>query len=485
MLTTRRTLSAVALVLFAILSVAATCRRDPHAWTPAPPSPAQGNKEFDLRADATDYNGSLLSPSWVSQPGKLPGGTAPCKDAPFGATCTSQKPRLDEATFPNALICMFEVASSIKGHANWTVASSVGEVLWLNFAADGDYNFMFFPDGDNGLTENNGTSKGIAEPERRFIELEFDSRETTTHFATEWWTTFDGIVRQHRQGEEIQKALSPKAPDVAARAAVYGLFGLDCEHNCQSEFHPIYAMAIEVNDDAKRNQWAIFVRNWGNEGFCSRFDHHLALDQQKLRLVLPRRGTRPRVDSPLTHFASTDGTIAFPEVAFDALDGNRGQIVLTFSLPAAERRADGDMLLTLEWPESAPEPRRMRFAPPPVRAAAAREKREKPVKEETERYLERLLSERKLDPGTARAVSAKAEAGQRRNQLQTTPSPVVVVDFQRPTIRPVTRVPRVKPSPEKARNDQALIDEICRAWKGEQLPMFNGRDVSALCKGKQ
>jgi hypothetical protein len=360
----------------------------------------------------------------------------------------------------------------------------VGEVLWLNFATDGDYNFMFFPDRDNGLTENNGTSKGIAEPERRYIELEFDSRETTSHFATDWWTTFDSIVRQHRRGEEIQKALNPKAPDVAARAAVYGLFGLDCEHNCQSEFHPVYAMAIEVNDDPKRNQWAIFVRNWGNEGFCSRFDHHLALHEEKLRLVLPRRGTRPRVDSQLTQFASTGGTIVFPEVAFDALGGDRGQIVLTFSLPAAQRRADGDMLLTLEWPDSPPEPRRMRFAPAPIRAAAEREKREEQGAEKSERYLERLLSERQLDPGTARAVSAKTAARQEANEMQTTPNPVVVVDFQRPTIRPVTRVRRVQPSPEKARNDQALIDEICRAWKGQQLPPFNGRDVSALCKGR-
>jgi len=475
----------VGLLVLAALSVGATCRRDPHGWTTAPPSPAQ-NRQFDLHAAGTDYNGSLLSPSWVGLAGGgLPGETEPCKRNPSSAGCTSQSPRLDEAGFPNVLICMFEVASRVKGHINWALASSVGEVLWLNFATDGDYNFMFFPDGDRGLTANNGSSEGVTDPARQFIELEFDSRETVSHFGTTWWTDFDEVVQRHRRGEEVQKALNPKAPIVAARAVVYGLFGLDCEHNCQSEFHPVYALAIEVDDSEKNNQWAIFVRNWGNEGFCSRFDHHLTLPEQKLRLVLPRRGTKPRVNRDLTTFASTRKEIPFPEVAFDTTSGDPGQIVLTFTLPSADQRVDGDMLLTLEWPSSAPASRQMRYTEPARRGAAMpRESAAAQGAESSEEYLERLLTSRQLSPAAARA-SARGAAAPARNVRVDPPNPVPIEDFKRPTSPPPTRAARVKLSAEKQQNDNALIDEICRAWAGERLPTFNNRDVSALCQGRK
>jgi hypothetical protein len=60
-------------------------------------------------------------------------------------------------------------------------------------------------------------------------------------------------------------------------AIVTGLMGLDCEHSCSTELHPVWAMAVRVKSDPADVVWAIFVRNWGNEGFCSQDQHYLDL----------------------------------------------------------------------------------------------------------------------------------------------------------------------------------------------------------------
>src|SRR5262245_17126959 len=113
---TRAIAPGVATCALAALSLAATCHRDPHPWTPAPPSPAQ-QKEFDLHAAATDYNGSLANPSWVPQAtNQLPPLSDECDTRPFSPRCTSQQPTLDEAEFPNVAICAFEPKSKVKGH---------------------------------------------------------------------------------------------------------------------------------------------------------------------------------------------------------------------------------------------------------------------------------------------------------------------------------------------------------------------------------
>ena len=220
--------------------------------------------------------------------------------------------------------------------------------------------------------------------------------------------------------------------------------------------------------------------------FCSRFDHHLELQDRKLRLALPRQGSRPRVDSELTQFASSNGAIAFPEVAFEEVTTDSGQIVLTFELPEASLRADADMLLTLDWPRSTPGELQRRYTPEASRGAAlSRAATEEAVQEETpERYLERVLAERQLEPSgaPARSASASRTALVKPNELQAIPNPVPIVTFEQPTIRPVRATARLSRAADKETDDRALIAEICRA-AGGKLPKFNGRDVSDMCKG--
>ncbi len=484
----KRILPSSAIVLaVAVLSSASTCMKGPRPWTPGRPQTAAQLKEFDLVAGPTDYNGFLVSPKWASQaPGVLPPKMEACKRRPFDDVCTTQKPTLDEARFPNVVICSFEFGSQIRGHANWAVASSVGELLWLNLATDGDYNFMFFPEGDAGLTGNNGLSTGRVEgPARRFIELEFDSRETAAQFATKWWNDFDQIVRKG-DFAAIQKALNPQAPQVAARAVVSGLFGLDCEHDCHSEFHPLYAVGIEVDTAPSHNTWAIFVRNSGNEGFCSSLDHHVQLHEQTFRLTLPRRGTRPRVTSASTQFASSvsagsSPAILFPEVAFDTATNNEGQVVLSFTLPAPDKRANADMVLTLDWPSSPTVPTELRYAPgTPARALTPPQP---PETESPEEYLERALGSKGVAP-SAVVASALGVRAKPRNVVVATPATVPVVDFRRPTIRAAPPRGRLKAAADKHERDKALVERLCTAYKDDPLPAYNGRDVrkDQLCR---
>jgi hypothetical protein len=72
---------------------------------------------------------------------------------------------------------------------------------------------------------------------------------------------------------------------------------LDCEHDCRSEVHPVDGFAVEASDHADDNVWVMFVRNWGNEGFCSQFDHQMHFADNKITLMLPGH---PKARQPST-----------------------------------------------------------------------------------------------------------------------------------------------------------------------------------------
>jgi hypothetical protein len=68
-------------------------------------------------------------------------------------------------------------------------------------------------------------------------------------------------------------------------AVATGLFGLDAEHEGYSELHPIYALSVLVacaetpdTNGYFNDEWAVFVRNWGNEGFCADWQAYHMLD---------------------------------------------------------------------------------------------------------------------------------------------------------------------------------------------------------------
>ena len=80
----------------------------------------------------------------------------------------------------------------------------------------------------------------------------------STHFHTSWWDQFHHAV-DSGNGRVID----------GKHTIVTALWGLDLQHEGQSELHPAFAMAMLVNDDPHDDRWAMFVRTWGDEGWCS------------------------------------------------------------------------------------------------------------------------------------------------------------------------------------------------------------------------
>jgi len=323
------------------------CAPDLPVWTP-PPGSGSRDKPFNVVWKYGDLNGLPLNPDWgtqVPQSAQLPPPSTPpeCVLDPYlKPACTDQDTVIDKAALPSSLICGFILESHIHGHVNWMPAEYVGGLAWWNFAEDWDYNFAIVPYDYAGLTNFNNTVNPSGKPQK-FIEAEFDSRETAERFVTPWWTKF----RETAAGldSDATQAFLAGSKDRMPQAVVVGLFGLDCEHDCRSEIHPVYGLAVEVSDRADDNVWVMFVRNWGNEGFCSQDDHQMNFSDGKITMMLPRisKGTATVTSN---EFAVTDGSgIAFPAIEQVTGEGTK----VTFTLPPPEKHALAELELHLKW----------------------------------------------------------------------------------------------------------------------------------------
>src|SRR5258708_3694850 len=174
-------------------------------------------------------------------------------------------------------------AGSLHGHVDWLPAQYSGTLYWGSIKhwyqfGDGDFNFALAPEHGAGLTKDNfrAVSGG-----RAALGIEFDSAEIGSHWGTVWW-------KQLRKASNDQR----KSMVDDSRAIVLGLLGVDTEHFAHSELHPIYALAIEdPHSTSEDDVWHFFVRNWGNEGFCSQFDHNLP-QNLTMQIFLPRPGAK-------------------------------------------------------------------------------------------------------------------------------------------------------------------------------------------------
>jgi len=236
------------------------------------------------------------------------------------------------------------------GHLNWQVVEYEGALYWdVNdghsspFANDDDYNFWLAPVGLTTLTTNSQT-----------LQLEFKAGETIDHFHTPWWTALKSYV-DAGGGTEIDTDY----------ANVIGVLGLDCQHSCSTEIHPVMAMAI--HDNVRRSPdddvWAIFVRNWGDEGFCASGEI-LAQNLTSLTFHLPWRQNATRVtgrsDNSVFLYGpdSYVGTPAGNQVTGPYVQPDRanGYVAVGFTLPAPISavepgvRINGELHLRWEGP---------------------------------------------------------------------------------------------------------------------------------------
>jgi hypothetical protein len=131
--------------------------------------------------------------------------------------------------------------------------------------------------------------------------IEHRGTETVVNFSHPWWTAH----RDHAERQTVSADSHPEPGQIVngAYAVVTGLFGLDAEHKGYSELHPIYALSVLVScadspdtDGYFNDEWAVFVRNWGNEGFCADWNayHMLDLPDAVYAFWLPLPGVDPK-----------------------------------------------------------------------------------------------------------------------------------------------------------------------------------------------
>jgi len=291
-----------------------------------------------------------------------------------------------------------------SGHHNWMTVTYTGRIFWEAHSppgTDDDYNFrlvppllaggsdalhnvagvtaesyLIFPDtgeirkpyGEDEVDPIDGDghrlpfSEGIPS-----IGVEFDTDETVVHFTTGWWDGFHRAVDEMEKAEDDFKDcfdLLGSCSQAEGRArlatltqkhwAVYnlvsnkdvivtGLLGLDCAHGCFTEIHPVFAMAIRVNDDPADETWEIFVRRAGDEGFCSANEYVLGplTKPYSMTLRLPSRGTAVQVVQE--EWGSTSSSVS---IRYPASDPAKGKLV-TFDIPSYEDMVHGE--LHLRW----------------------------------------------------------------------------------------------------------------------------------------
>jgi hypothetical protein len=359
---------------------------------------------------------------------------------------------------------------SLHGHVNWTAATYEGLLFWKGMTpwykfGDGDYNFGLIPQNRGALTVWNPEALGI----------EFDSHETINHFDTPWWNKFHRAV----DGDDPEGLLGSKY-----YAVVVGLVNLDSEHNAHSELHPVYAMAIHVKDDPTDDIWAIFARNWGNEGFCSQDQHPLlGLPSNKLRLFLPR--------TAVTRATPQSGTVFAPSGITWSLAPVQGGALITFDLgdPHSHPRVNGEIHIKWDVDQTIHAQSVSGLSPKTVSemSVPSRQSIEAEQKSGTQQRLNDLwlrLPEEKKDEIKARLTTEERLDSGRATQLKPRLPKSSILEYQYHLPSPPANAPRVisEYDQEKAARDRKWDEEICKAQESVEGPPLIPPAICALSR---
>jgi hypothetical protein len=282
-----------------------------------------------VSAGSADPVGIWENPLWGSQatvPGSLADPQA-CLDLTGGfrdTGCTTQSVFLDYPSGFNALICAIGASTEVYGHVDWRAANYGGMIYWGGKSTDADYNVRIPTVNRNGLTLYNPTT----------MHGEFDSRETINYFSSQWWVSF-------RSASDTTKQTMINGK----QAIVVGLLGVDCEHDCGSEVHPIWALAIHVKDDPKDDVWALFGRNFGDEGFCSSYQHLIYFPGDRYTFELPWRAGATGVSrAPGTVFYANKSGMS---TSWGFVAGDHVTLTMQLLSPTSYPRLHGE--LHLSW----------------------------------------------------------------------------------------------------------------------------------------
>jgi|GEM_PF-3403114 len=329
-----------------VITIKRRCADAPEALC-ASPAP------MDLVSSQSDPNNLLLNPKWGWQveTGVSPFVTELCGlSYKSGAMpednlnlCTRQSVYKDT----NLGLCMKEGTSGrIAGHVNWTTATYTGVLTFYDHskrdrAGDNDYNFTLMAEGNASHSQ---------QPNTTGLRLEYNSSEVSDRTQSRWWQEFRSAV--NRQDNEIRRGAAvhdyPNIMMGKRPAIVMGLVGIDCEHFCHVELHPVYAMAIHLRESLDDDVWVIFARNWGDEGYCSGSgDHPLNLTTLNFDLPAPAGGSAAGIKvldgAGLSEMRFSHGAMTYGVSA----NGQKARVALTLRRPSDHSLVDGE--LHLRW----------------------------------------------------------------------------------------------------------------------------------------
>lgn len=270
------------------------------------------------------------------------------------------------------------MSDTFVGHVNWFPVTVEGKAGWGDHGEDDDYTFTF-PDEQCDRASGNLSGNRLSVNDRCNLHVEFDSDETIDQFKHEEWGALRDAVDAwtDAKGELLFCKLLPPAQSPCSSSRITqaeemfatrkqavttlfnghtiltGMFGLDGEHDLKAELHPLYAMATrrENRENGPDDEaWLMFVRNRGDEGFCSSQLWDAGFEDYTFRLPWRVGTTSVDVNWSKTHFDGTDGTSG-PTVAVippAGLPGRRAGVYVTFHLgpgvqPIRRRRTSSDV----------------------------------------------------------------------------------------------------------------------------------------------
>ncbi len=502
-------------VAFATLILCACPKQEWHYAPPSPPPPAP-TKDFDAQFDSAhlDPNGAPRNVDWHPQlAGRIPNPDA-CNDGqPYTRACTQDTIFQDPPDILHEAFCFIGKAASgspiqpFFGHSDWMVAQFNGSVGWFNFGLDDDYGLLLIPGKDNlppapfnahGITTNNNHVAGDNN-NPQYIEMEFNSDETNVAFTKGWWNDFKNKGVDNTDPDGLAQLFHPSQPNTLACGSFVGLFGLDCDHGCRSELHPIYGLAIQRTEDPNDNEWSIMARNWGTGGYCSQYNDELA--ETSLSILLPYTSSQPPTKAEVSDFvpAANDSaaSIGCPAIYFQ-----NGQTILSLTLPPPEQQPVTAFSLKLQWPAGAQPVACTQPASAPPAAMMLSERVAAPGPMKGEEYMEALVhaaSESQnpnlKHPRLQNDILPTLPKSQARLQSlkpmavipQTQPcdgSVPIKPGLPQPT--PLKTVHRLKIDPSKQIRDDGIRSYVCHTYRTKSFslpPNTTQQDFDRACKG--
>jgi hypothetical protein len=247
-----------------------------HHATTIPPPPV-AFRDFDVVATDLDDNGFPLNPKWGKQVNS--------GQSPDFKNLTSDYPIWRNSGF------------WCGTHYNFMPITYQGQVGW-----EGHSNPVWDDDDYYGMITR--ADRAIYTTARNYIHWEFNSEETVDNWdnTSTWWNLF------HHNAVDVGDNTAKAHMDNDS-SIVIGLLNIDGQHDNPCELHPVYAMFLKqqvVNFDnifpvaATNNNlvYHFFVRNWGDQGFCSSGQEYLFYDYVRVKIPGAGKMTAATVYKP-------------------------------------------------------------------------------------------------------------------------------------------------------------------------------------------